>query len=113
MPAQCANCGFIFESTDEVGQPCPRCGSLDRRIHSHQDAKAHGFLKLKKKGASSKHKKARADYELQQGERIGKDGKLVSIERVIDRDSEHYTEVVKDKDGNVIANKDERLSEHK
>ncbi|GAH73430.1 unnamed protein product [marine sediment metagenome] len=70
-------------------------------------------VKLKAKKPSSTHKKHRSNYVLEQGKKIGKDGKLVSLERIIDRDSNHYKEIVKDKDGKVIVNKDEKLSKHK
>jgi len=112
MAAQCANCGFIFKSSEEVGQPCPRCGSLDVKLKTGDRGKGHEGAKEKRYDPTKKHRHG-SYYTLEKGERIGKDGKLVLIERVIDRDSDHYTEVVKDKDGNVIANKDERLSEHK
>jgi len=112
MAAQCANCGFIFESSEEVGQPCPKCGLLDRNIGVDDEGSAHEKLKEGRRDPAKKHGHGNY-YTLEKGERIGKDGKLVSIERVIDRDSDHYTEVIKDKDGTVIVNKDERLSEHK
>ena len=113
MSVKCANCGFTFKNNEEVGQPCPKCGSHDRSLHLHNEVKAHVLLKLKKKGATSKHKKGRPDYELEEGKKTGKDGKLVSIERIIDRDSDRYQEIVKDENGKIIVDKDEKLSEHR
>ena len=111
MDAQCANCGFVFKSSEEVGRPCPRCGSPDVNLKTGDKGKGHSLVTEERYDSSKKHGHG-SYYTLKKGERIGKDGKSVSIERVIDRDSDHYTEVVKDKDGNVIVNKNEKLSEH-
>jgi len=70
------------------------------------------LFKVKKKGANSKHKHG-FNSELEKVEKIGKNGKLVSIERIIDRDRNRYKEIIKDKDGKIIINKDEKLSEHR
>jgi len=40
-------------------------------------------------------------------------GKLVSIERIIDRERDAYRETVKDEHEQVIAQKDEKLSKHR
>ena len=40
-------------------------------------------------------------------------GKLVSIERIIDRERDEYRETVKDEQGQVIVQKDEKLSKHR
>ena len=75
--------------------------------------KPQGLMKLKAYKPSSKHKKKRAANEIEKGGRIGRDGKLVSIERVIDRDSNRYKETIKAENGQTMVNKDEKLSEHR
>ncbi len=117
---ECSNCGFVFQNEQlnepiEKRKPCPECGSQSRTIRLAIKAKAEVLarMKLKARKPTSTRKKRRPNYESDSGKKIGKNGKLVSIERIIDRDSNHYKEVIKDKDGNVIVNKDEKLSEHK
>lgn len=39
-------------------------------------------------------------------------GKLVSIERIIDRERDAYRETVKDEQGKISVEKHEKLSEH-
>jgi len=75
-------------------------------------------VKLEVKQPTSTHKKGRADYELEQGEKIGKDGKLVYKKSKKDREhsnSPHsYIENVIDiETGEVIVDKDEKLSDHR
>jgi len=107
----CLNCGFAFENKDHDG-PCPKCGSRNRSVTLTGEIKPHGLLKLGKKGAKSKKHKRKFDEELVTGEKVGEDGKLVSIERIIDREQDVYMETVKDEEGQVIVRKNERLSEH-
>ena len=69
------------------------------------------------KKPDSKHKKKRADYEFEQGVTTGKNGKLVYKRKVKDREHPDspgsYVEYVRDKDGNIIVDKSEKLSEHR
>ena len=119
ISVECSNCGFVFQNDElnepiEKRKPCPKCGSQKRTVHLvfKESLGLLERMKLKARKPTSMHKKHRPDYELEQGRKIGKNGKLVSIERIIDRDSDHYKEIVKDKDGKVIVDKDEKLSEH-
>jgi len=70
------------------------------------------MLKLRKKGDTSRKHKHKPYEERTVGEKVGKDGKPVSIERIIDRERDVYTEIVKDEQGKAIVEKHEKLSEH-
>jgi len=112
MSAQCANCGFIFESNnEEVGQPCPRCGSGDRELQSNDEGKGRELAKEKRYDSSKKHEHG-SYYDLVKGEKIGKDGKPVRVTRLIDREANLYIEVVLDNNGQIVTLKVEKLSEH-
>ena len=119
---ECNNCGMTFYDLDQPlskDNPCPNCGSFEGIVKVGIKAilEPHGYLGGKMKKPTSKHKKKRADYEFEQGVTTGKNGKLVYKRKVKDR--EHagspgsYVEYVRDKDGNIIVNKSEKLSEHK
>ena len=111
MSVSCLNCGFTFENEDH-NKPCPKCGSRNRGVTLTAEIKPHGLLKLGKKGAMSKKHKHKFDTEIVTGKKIGKDGKLVSIERVIEREQDVYKETVKDEQGQIEVEKREKLSEH-
>jgi len=117
-------CGYIFHGDDldqESGKrkPCPKCGSLKRIFNEKAEdgVVLSEHLKGEIKKPSSRHKKGRADYEFEQGVIKGKNGKPVYIRKVIDREHpdspESYVEYVRDKNGNIIVNKSEKLSEHR
>ena len=117
VPVECTNCGFTFlNEVPTKSTSCPKCGS--RAIKFHQNVgggqlKPRGLMKLKAYKPPSKHKKKRAAIEIEKGGRIGRDGKAVSIERVIDRDSNRYKETIKAENDQTMVNKDEKLSEHR
>jgi len=112
MPIQCLECGFIFENEDR-GKPCPKCGSHNRSVTVNEEGTFHELLELRKKGVSSSKRKHKFDQEIKTGEKIGKDGKLISLERVIDRERDVYKETVKDEQAQIIVKKQEKLSEHR
>jgi len=112
MSVSCLNCGFLFENEDH-NRPCPKCSSRNRSVTLTGEIKPHGLLKLGKKGAKSKRHKHRFDQEIVTGEKTGRNGKLVNIERIVDREQDLYKETVKDGHGQVIVQKDEKLSEHR
>jgi len=112
MAAQCANCGFIFKSSEEVGQPCPRCGSLDVKLKTGDECEGRELAKQKRYDSSKKHGHG-SYYDLVKGEKVGKDGKPVRVTRIIAREANLYIEVVLDNDGQIIALKVEKLSEHR
>jgi predicted nucleic acid-binding Zn-ribbon protein len=121
---KCGNCGFVFQADDlskplSERSPCPNCGSLKRVMDVNIEDKLvlHEYLKVEAKKPSSAHKKHRADYEFEQGVAKGRNGNLVYKRKVKDRENSDspgsYVEYVRDKDGNIIVNKSEKLSEHR
>jgi len=112
MPISCLECGFVFENEDH-GKPCPKCGSHNRSITVTDEIKGHEGLKLGKKGSAPRKHKHRFDQEILSGEKVGKDGKPVTVEQVIDRERNVYKKTITDEHGHVIVQKDEKLSEHR
>jgi predicted nucleic acid-binding Zn-ribbon protein len=111
MSISCLDCGFVF--ADEAhNEACPRCGSRNRGVTLTAEIKPQGLLKLGKRGAMPKKHKHKFDKEVVTGKKIGKDGRLVSIERVIDREQDAYKETVSDEQGQTEIEKNEKLSEH-
>ena len=121
---ECSECKYVFKDDEvdndtEKRKPCPNCGSLRRNLNlTVKDTMVlHEYIGLKTKKPSSGHKKNRADYEFEEGQKKGKDGRLVYKKLVKDRehaDSDNsYQELVIDtKTGNTIVDKHEKLSEH-
>jgi CRISPR/Cas system-associated protein Cas5 (RAMP superfamily) len=112
MSISCLDCGFVFQKEDH-NDPCLKCGSRNRSITLTGEIKPHGSLKAGKKGTASRKHKHRFDQEVTSGKRIGKDGKLVSIEQVIDREQDTYKKTIRDEHGQIIVQKDEKLSKHR
>ncbi len=141
---RCSHCGYLFHNeqsnkSSQEHEQCPICGSPKRNICVNlvaeigssvkaevvkpdvtieKEATLFTDAKLERQAPGSKHKKNRADYELQQGRRIGKNGKLVYRRSVKDREhpdsDDSYQELVKDaKNGAVIVDKHEKLSGHR
>ena len=124
MSIECSNCCFVFQNEKpnkprEKWEPCPKCGSLRRNIRfTHRETlELHEYKKLKAKRPASTHKNHRADYEFEEGKKIGRNGKLVYKKSIKDREhanSRHsYIEIFIDSEGNALANKDEKLSNHR
>jgi rubredoxin len=121
---KCDDCGYVFQGDDldqDSGKrkPCPKCGSLKRQIFLSikETLELSEYIGIKARNPSIKHKKNRPDYESEQGVTRGKNGKRVYKRKVIDREHPDspgsYTEYVRDKDGNIIVNKSEKLSAHR
>lgn len=70
------------------------------------------MLNLKNKGMDSFSKDHKFKYEETIGERIGGDGKVVFIHRVIDRFNNIYKELVRQRD-KIIRDIQEKLTSHK
>jgi len=85
-------------------------------VSAHSAIGLSTFVGIKKRKHDSKHKKNRADYESEQGIIKGKNGIPVFKRKIIDREHptlpDTYVEYVRDKDGNIIVNKSEKLSQH-
>ena len=122
---ECSECSYVFQG-EELDQdskerkPCPNCGSLRRniRLSVKETLGLSEYIGIKAKKQNSKHKKRRADYEFEEGKKIGKDGKPVYKKLIRDREHPNsdnsYQELVIDtKRGKVIVDKHEKLSGHK
>lgn len=112
MPVSCLDCGFAFENEKRV-KSCPKCGSHNRSIAVTEKIKSRELLKLGKKGAASGKHKHRFAQEIISGDRVGKDGKPITIEQIVDREQDVYKKTITDECGQVIVQKDEQLSEHR
>ena len=113
----CANCNAELPD-DLLGQPrspCPRCGSTSRSYtESLIDCIAvHDSLRAKVKRPSlPSDKKLRADT-YSGVEHSHKHGKLVRVQRTIDKDNDRYIEKVIDiQTGEILHECDEPLSTH-
>jgi len=118
---KCGKCGYVFQSDDLDQKPgerklCPNCGTLNIFLSLKDTVELSEYIGTKIRSPSTKHKKNRVDYESEQGVTTGKNGKRVYKRKVIDREHPDspgsYVEYVRDKDGNIIVNKSEKLSEH-
>ena len=116
----CSECGteqptkWAERSADH---PCPACGSLRKNVELQFEdkltAERHDSVRGKVKDARFPSKKnPRVDFF--SGDDLRKsDGKWMQKERVIDKDKDHYKEVVVDPEtGQVIHRTEEPLSAH-
>ena len=93
--------------------PCPNCGSLVRIFHVH----IHNTVSIKSKLGM----KARRDsggkpfVEQISGDDLHrKTGNWMKLKRIIDRENDHYHEIVTDPlTGEIVHECEERLSDHK
>ena len=111
---KCADCGEAL-ALDTTG-PCPACGSEKRHfgIALGDTLAMHSSVSGVVKDPSQPRKK-RDRVQFFSGDQLrGSKGDWVEKERVIDRNNDRYTEVVKDKaTGEIIHKAEEPLSEHK
>ena len=116
----CAECGIALPAeyaSQSSDRPCHECGSVKKSIHlaftDNAELKVHDSLRGKVKDSRFPSKKnPRMDffsgYDLRKS-----DGKWMQKERVLDKDNDHYKEVVVDSEtGEVIHHNEEPLSEH-
>lgn len=116
----CTNCGTILPSewaSTGGEQACPNCNSTNQtillEINETEGIEIHENIRGKLKDPSLPSKdKLRKDIFA--GDDLRKsDGKWMKKERIIDRDSDYYKEVVTDPStGEVIHSTEEPLSEH-
>ena len=105
---------IIKRETDEYGKVINylSCGHRLFQVHIKETIKAHVMLGIKKKGLERFSEKHEFEEEVLSGERIGRDGKPVFINQIIDRGRNYYKKFVKQ--GNkVIKNIEEKLTDHK
>ncbi len=113
----CGKCKIHLEEATNLPPnkrtPCPNCGSVSRLFH----VSIHDTSTMKSKlGMKARHPNGGKPFieqvsgdDLQQ-----KTGKWMKLSRVIDRENDHYHEVVSDPStGEIVHECKERLSEHK
>jgi len=114
---QCGFCGNpINEAPDakaEERNPCPKCGSTLRRFNVSitEQLTFHASLgfKAKRQGERKPHVEGKSGDDLHR-----ETGRWMKKDRLIDRENDHYKEVVTDPEsGNVIRYCEEPLSEHR
>lgn len=118
MPeVQCAQCKTALEEDSNLSKkqriPCPKCGSLSRSYHVTVTDEIRFHEKL---GMKARHSEPGKPYfESVSGSDIHRQsGNWMKLERIIDRENDHYREVVTDpKTGKVIHYCEEPLSEHR
>ena len=118
----CTRCGQETGETEEqinvAPQPCPRCGSGEKTVHvvARDDIKlgVKEWTRVKAKDDRFRREdKLRRDFV--SGDELHlKSGKWYKKERIIDRDSDTYKEVVSDPStGEEKHHCEEPLSDHK
>jgi hypothetical protein len=112
----CADCRSVVEDTGFAPrEPCPECGSMTRTFHEKMEdtISAHvGHRARLKRPSLPSDKKLR--WDSYSGVEMCRDlGRLVRVERTIDKDANQYDEIVTDlATGNVIYECHEPLSQH-
>ena len=95
----------------EDREPCPRCGSTSRfvSVHVTERITVHESIGLKARHASGR----KPFREVKSGDDLHRDtGEWRTVHRVIDRENNHYDEVVTGPDGRVLREVHEPLSKH-
>ena|SRR3990170_2602745 len=113
----CAKCGErlpLVSSVEPVESrhPCPQCGSTSRSFKraASVDMPFYSSVGVRQKRPGLN----RPVREMESGTRIDKGGRPVRKVRIIDRERDRYVEnVVDQRTGEVLADKDEKLSEHR
>jgi|GEM_PF-3078400 len=87
------------------------CRHIFAQTNIPDQGKAHELAGIKKKGQKRFSKKYKFYSEVIFGEKFGKDGNLVFINRITDRANDFYKEVVQQGE-NILRDVEEKLSEH-
>jgi hypothetical protein len=110
---QCNQCWqYLDESPDEERKPCPLCGGLGRNIAVEVTdlVTVRDQRRMKAKHAGDK----RPFLESVSGSELHRDtGEWRDVQRVVDREGDHYSERITDVAGNVVREVDEPLSDHR
>ncbi len=116
QPVHCAKCGAAIDepanTKPEDREPCPACGSTSRKFEVALEGKLefHDSIRLKLNDAASG--KTKID-QVSGDDQHRKSGKWMKKERLIDREKDHYKEVVTDPEtGQEIRRCEEPLSKH-
>lgn len=136
---ECSNCGFVLQNvllSDLFAEhnPCPRCGAVKRSITlapkidlfvnadiikpdvTIQKEISLG-LEIQATNTGSRHKKHRLDYESKQGKTTGRNGRRVYKKTSYNRQNpdslgSYIEKVIDGESGNIIVEKQEKLSDH-
>jgi hypothetical protein len=110
---QCNQCWqYLDESPYEERKPCPLCGGLGRNIAVEvtDSVTVRDQRRMKAKHAGDK----RPFLESVSGSELHRDtGEWRDVQRVVDREGDHYSERITDEAGNVVREVDEPLSDHR
>lgn len=88
------------------------CGHKLFQVYIKDTAKPYIMLGIKKRGPKIFSKKHKFEEEVLTGERIGRDGKPVFINQIIDRVKNHYKKFTR-QENKVIKDIEEKLTDHK
>ena len=108
---RCSNCQADLTPLDSGVEPlaaCPACDSTDFMISVQDRGRVVDGGTLRKKRAGLKGVLAKIWF----GQRIGRDGRVVNRDALVDRENYRYRERVTTEDGEVIVDKDEDLRDH-
>ena len=120
----CDNCDYSEIKTTNIDWACPNCGkkkchvkmSLSDSIgpiHDSISGRQFNPTKRKEQGKTGKSAKKPIQEFFHGDDYSNELEKFVDKDRIIDRENDHYHEMVKDKEsGEVIHHKTEKLSEH-
>ena len=112
---KCIDCGNDYTTPYHPSIiECPSCSSVNvtRLVSVTDSGKGYEFYDLKQKDDSFPSKKKLRCHS-QFGTKIGGDGHLVNKKRVIDKNADHYEELVVDNDtGEILRDIKEPLSQH-
>jgi hypothetical protein len=106
----CSTCATPWASTDTA---CPSCGSPKRTVALYLTGTIMPRSRLHLRARHGQPGKVTPHLEIIDGSDQFRDtGEWRQVRRVIDRESNHYTERILDADGNVVREVDEPLSRH-
>lgn len=114
----CSTCkkevSIIKKETDEFGKVINyfSCGHRLFQVTIEEKVKAYEMLGIKKRRQERFSKNHKFEYEALMGERVGRNGKSVFINQVIDRVKNYYKKFVKQGD-KIIKNIEQKLTNHK
>lgn len=117
----CANCGgglsFTADTSCERREPCPKCGSRTRKYSVAAHATAIGVASVRGVHRASTRRtrghRSRLTEFFSGSDLSRRLGKLVQLDRFVDRWNDWYREVVRDQDtGEEIHRCEEPLSRH-
>ena len=105
---------IVKKETDKSGNIANyfSCGHKLFQVYIKDTVKAYVMLGIKKKGQERFSEKHEFEEEVLTGEKIGRDGKPVFINQIIDRVKNYYRKFVR-QENKVIKDIEEKLTDHK